>query len=60
MTLTYIILIGRSVIPLKTATKDKRGSKDIHFETSNKFAPLLTENTVDLQMQMQINKYKIC
>ena len=48
--MTYIItiiLIGRSLILLKIATKD-RGSKNIHFETSNKFAPWLTENTDDV------------
>ena len=31
-----------------TKNSNKRGSNDIHFETSNKFAPLLMENVDDL------------
>ena len=32
----------------KNSNKRQRESKDIHFETSNKFASLLTENTDDV------------
>ena len=32
----------------KSSNKRQRESKGIHFETSNKFAPLLTENTDDV------------
>ena len=32
----------------KSSIKSQRGSKDIHFSTSNKFAPLLTENADDV------------
>ena len=32
----------------KSSNKGQRGSKDIHFETSNKFTLLLTENTDDV------------
>ena len=33
---------------LKAARKKQKGSMDFHFETSNKLAPLLTENTDDV------------
>ena len=33
---------------LKAARKKQKGSMDIHFENSNKLAPLLTENTDDI------------
>ena len=32
----------------KSSNKRQRGSKDIHFETSNRFTPLMTENTDDV------------
>ena len=33
----------------KNSNKKQRGSKDIHFETSSKFATLLAENIDDFQ-----------
>ena len=40
----------------KSSNKRQRGSNDIHFETSNKFASLLTENTDDLTKCSSTNK----
>ena len=39
----------------KNSNKRQRESKDIHFETSNKFASLLTENTDDVTKSSSTN-----
>ena len=39
----------------ESSNKRQRESKDIHFETSNKFASLLTENTDDVTKSSSTN-----